>query len=203
MAIIPIDARMEQHTITGTGLTFSAAANLDFTQALTQSAGNVWSTTDLYLSEIGVNETDNKAYIRIGDNINQFKFVDGGNTNEWMLLHSGALSAGESQSIGITISIGINYLIETVETTSSTYSKAFIYSTKSMLYYNGASVMQSSLFNSGTSSIAVGDSYINRNVWLVTATNSDIANIAYNLEINGGEAVEYVTTLKYKVETTN
>ena len=75
MSIIRDFARIKHHTITTIGATFSIPPQEDFTLGLgtTQS----WSPTDLYVSEIGVNETDNKAFIRIGNSINEFSFTGG------------------------------------------------------------------------------------------------------------------------------
>lgn len=65
-------SRVSHHTITGTGSTFAVPPSEDFTDG----TWNVFGT-ELCLSEIGVSETDNKAYIRIGSNIKEFEFVGG------------------------------------------------------------------------------------------------------------------------------
>lgn len=64
-------SRLSHHTVTTSGTTFSVPTQEDFSIIGTTSA---WTSTDLTLSEIGVNEADNKAYIRIGNNINEFNF---------------------------------------------------------------------------------------------------------------------------------
>lgn len=85
MAIITQYSRIAHHTITATGSTFSIPVNEDFTSGS-------WTINDLALSEIGVNEGDKKAYIRIGDEI---KEITGG---------AGASSLSEVMNIGNTVS---------------------------------------------------------------------------------------------------
>jgi len=63
-------ARLSHHTLTTTGLTFSVPQQEDFTLAGSMS----WTATDLMESEIGVNEGDGTAFIRIGTEIRQFNF---------------------------------------------------------------------------------------------------------------------------------
>ena len=65
-------SRLSHHTLTTSGLTFSVPLQEDFTLTGTMS----WTTTDLCLSEIGVNETDQTAFIRIGGTISQFALTD-------------------------------------------------------------------------------------------------------------------------------
>jgi hypothetical protein len=61
-------SRMSQHTIFGqpTGASFSIPTDEDFTNGS-------WSIYDLALSEIGVNETDKRVFIRIDDEIKEFQ----------------------------------------------------------------------------------------------------------------------------------
>ena len=71
MAKITQYSRISHHTIAGSasaGLTFSVPAQEDFTDGS-------WTAFDLALSEIGVNEQDDKVYIRIDDEIKEFAFV--------------------------------------------------------------------------------------------------------------------------------
>lgn len=71
MAKITQYSRISHHTIAGSasaGLTFSVPAQEDFTDGS-------WTPYDLALSEIGVNEQDDKVYIRIDDEIKEFAFV--------------------------------------------------------------------------------------------------------------------------------
>ena len=75
MAKITQHSRISHHTLYGStyaGLTFSVPSQEDFT---VQGLSSSWTEFDLALSEVGVNEDDNAAYIRIGNNINQFMFV--------------------------------------------------------------------------------------------------------------------------------
>jgi hypothetical protein len=84
MGIIQQNSRISFHTITATGASFSVPTQEDFT-----SKTSPWSIYDLCLSEIGVNEGDEKAYIRIGSSIKEFEFV-------------GATSGAESLSDTLT-----------------------------------------------------------------------------------------------------
>jgi hypothetical protein len=105
MAKITQYSRISHHTLFGdayTNATFSVPAQEDFT---VYGLSSSWSEYDLALSEIGVNEQDNTAYLRIGQNINQFLFVGmtggggGGGT------YSG--SSGSSGSSGTSGTSGI------------------------------------------------------------------------------------------------
>ena len=77
MAIISQFSRISHHTValsattSFTGMTFTVPGSEDFTLG-------GWTIYDLALSEIGVDEFRNKAYIRIGNNINEFNFGTGG-----------------------------------------------------------------------------------------------------------------------------
>ena len=80
MAKLTQYSRISHHTIYGlTGSTFSVPSQEDFT------VGD-WTIYDLALSEIGVNETDKKAYMRIDTDVKEFACV-------------GASTAGVTNSI--------------------------------------------------------------------------------------------------------
>ena len=68
-SIINQYSRIKHHTIT-TGATFTVPTQEDFTLVGSQS----WTPTDVALSEIGVDELNKKAFIRIGDGIKEFLF---------------------------------------------------------------------------------------------------------------------------------
>ena len=69
MAKLTQYSRISHHTIYGlTGSTFSVPSQEDFT------AGD-WTIYDLALSEIGVNETDKKAYMRIDTEVKEFAWA--------------------------------------------------------------------------------------------------------------------------------
>lgn len=69
MAKLTQYSRISHHTIYGaTGSTFSVPSSEDFTDG-------TWTMYDLALSEIGVNETDYKAYMRVNDEIREFAWV--------------------------------------------------------------------------------------------------------------------------------
>jgi len=71
MSIIRQNSRISHHTLTATGITFSVPSQEDFTI----SGSGSWTLTDLAYSEIGVAETDGRAFIRIGDDIKEFQFT--------------------------------------------------------------------------------------------------------------------------------
>jgi len=68
-------SRISHHTITD-GLSFSVPSQEDFTLPITASGS--WTPYDLALSEIGVDELQKKAYIRINDEIKEFVFTGTG-----------------------------------------------------------------------------------------------------------------------------
>lgn len=70
MSIIAQYSRISHHTILD-GLTFSVPSQEDFTI----SGSGSWTQYDLALSEIGVDEIGNKAFIRVGSTINEIAFV--------------------------------------------------------------------------------------------------------------------------------
>jgi len=95
MAKITQYSRISHHTITGSAsATFSVPASEDFTDG-------TWTSRDLSLSEIGVNEDSKTAYIRIADEIKEFSFNPGlvGPTGP-----TGA--AGGTQSLEDTLALG-------------------------------------------------------------------------------------------------
>lgn len=90
MGLVSQYSRLLHHTITGaSGSTFSVPATEDFTDGS-------WSVYDLCLSEIAVNETDEKAYIRIGSTIKEFEFT------------GGTSSPGLTPSLSDVLSVGNN-----------------------------------------------------------------------------------------------
>ena len=103
MGIIQGNSRLSHHTITTAGMTFSVPSQEDFTIRGTSQS---WTMASLALSEIGVNEGDKKAYIRIADTINELAFIGGvnGNTLE-QVLHYGNNSSTYSIIMGTATSI--------------------------------------------------------------------------------------------------
>jgi phage baseplate assembly protein gpV len=76
MGIVSQYSRISHHTLFGlTGSTFSVPTTEDFTDGS-------WTIYDLALSEIGVNESDKKVYIRIDDEIKELAFAATGSTAE-------------------------------------------------------------------------------------------------------------------------
>lgn len=69
MGLILQSSRLQHHTLTATGSTFSVPSIEDFT------VQGAWTIYDLALSEIGVSESDEKAYMRIGSTIKEFEWV--------------------------------------------------------------------------------------------------------------------------------
>lgn len=121
--IILGQTRFEFHTLTQSGATFSVPLQEDFTiEGTTMS----WTINDLGLSEIGVNESDNKAYIRIGDSINEFSFSGPGPTGA-----TGATGPAATQSWAQTLAVNnnsqtYNVIMGTATTISSVNGGSFI-----------------------------------------------------------------------------
>lgn len=121
MGLIKAFSRLSHHTLTTPGLTFSVPLQEDFTiQGTTMS----WTSTDLCLSEIGVNEADQKVFIRIGGTVSQLinsntgpiDFADtlsinnitGGNDIQMTLGDS--INGGTTQSSSINLDNGVQIL---------------------------------------------------------------------------------------------
>jgi uncharacterized phage infection (PIP) family protein YhgE len=105
--------RFSHQTLTTSGLTFSVPPSEDFTDGTWNVNGS-----QLCLSEIGINESDNKAYVRIGSNINQFQFVGG--TDSLWLVGDGVYSIKANNDSGL-IASGDYSLAEGKQTTASGY----------------------------------------------------------------------------------
>ena len=80
MALTPQYSRISHHAITTAGATFHVPLGEDFTVIGGTLSWNV-TGTELADREFGLNTTDNKAYLRIGSNINELLFV-GGTAND-------------------------------------------------------------------------------------------------------------------------
>ena len=137
MAKITQYSRISHHTIYGLapGATFSVPLSEDFTDG-------TWTSKDLALSEIGVNESDKRAYIRIDDEIKEIQLAGGtssaetlsttlvaGNTTgpNWINVNSGYGLQGISGTTTDTISIDPQVLangtgIKSEDTTSGDYN---------------------------------------------------------------------------------
>jgi hypothetical protein len=93
MAIITQNSRISHHTITTSGNTFSVPPTEDFTTG-------TWTKEDLALSEIGIDQFQEKAFIRIGSNIKEINlsplpFSVGGSANS-IQFNNGGLFSGTS-----------------------------------------------------------------------------------------------------------
>jgi len=80
MALTTQYSRISHHAITTAGATFHVPLGEDFTIIGGTLSWNV-TGTELADREFGLNTTDNKAYLRIGSNINELLFV-GGTAND-------------------------------------------------------------------------------------------------------------------------
>ncbi len=85
MGIITQYSRIQHHTLTTTGNTFSVPVTEDFTSGQ-------WTKTDLAQSEIGVDQANNKAFIRIGSNINEINLGTGSTSSTLWSGGTGAYS---------------------------------------------------------------------------------------------------------------
>ena len=159
MSLITQYSRISHHTIFGfTGSTFSVPSSEDFTDGS-------WSIYDLALSEIGVNETDEKAYIRIGNSIKEFNF---GVSNPTQSL---ADTLGYGNDTG-TYSIVLNST-SLIESESSNESIALPNDTTIVLSATGSLQHNSSLANVG-STIYINAEY---------STTNASAQIMYTLPL--------------------
>ena len=98
--IIQQNSRISHHTTT-TGETFSVPSQEDFTT--TNVAIAPWTANDLALSEIGVDEANNRVFIRVGSNINEFLTTDRSS-----LFASYSISGTVTQDISIPTTIKLN-----------------------------------------------------------------------------------------------
>mgnify|MGYP006935493449 CR=1 FL=1 len=90
MSIIKSSARLSHHTLTTDWTTdmpsFSVPDSEDFTDGS-------WSISDLALSEIGVNEFEGTAFIRIGQDIKQFNLINVNDPDLWIRTINGDIQA--------------------------------------------------------------------------------------------------------------
>jgi hypothetical protein len=110
MGIVSQYSRISHHTLFGlTGSTFSVPTTEDFTDGS-------WTIYDLALSEIGVNETDKKVYIRIDDEIKELAFAGTGSSAETL---EQTLAAGNTMGT-YSINMGTGKLLSAGQTSSFT-----------------------------------------------------------------------------------
>ena len=108
MALTPQYSRISHHAISTAGATFHVPVGEDFTII----GGTLsWNVTGIELvdREFGVNTTDNKAYLRIGSNINELLFVGG---------------TGNDQSFAETLAINNNSQTYNVVMGTATYIRS-------------------------------------------------------------------------------
>jgi hypothetical protein len=103
MGIIVQNSRVSHHTITQPGLTFSIPEQEDFTLNGTQS----WQSNgaELCYSEIGVNEIDERVFIRVGESIKEFQFTTA-STNLQTSLTETQLTRTDTVEVDI---LGLNF----------------------------------------------------------------------------------------------
>lgn len=106
MALTPQYSRISHHAISTAGATFHVPLGEDFTII----GGTLsWNVTGIELAdrEFGVNTTDNKAYVRIGSNINELLFV-GGTANDQSFAETLAIN---NNSQGYSVIMGTSTYI--------------------------------------------------------------------------------------------
>jgi len=146
MSIISQFSRISHHTVTD-GSTFSIPSQEDFT--LPFGASGSWTKSDLALSEIGVDELNNKAFIRIGSNINEFSF--GGTVSGVTPSLSDVLVVGNTTGgSDIIMSVGD-------EITSADGSSSILMNNSFILLSADAS---NSIRISETETLVVGENYV-------------------------------------------
>jgi hypothetical protein len=116
-------SRISHHTITATGSSFSIPSQEDFT--IPQGMSGSWTEYDLCLSEIGVLEAQNRAFIRIGGTINEFSFGGGTGSGSGTSGSSGtsgaAGSSGTSGTSGSAGTSGVSPIVGATQAYSITY----------------------------------------------------------------------------------
>lgn len=165
-------ARLAHHTVTGIGSTFSVPVSEDFTDGS-------WTIKDLALSEIGVNEGDKKAYIRIDGEIKEFQFTGAtpsaddlettlvaGNTtggNDIIVDLDDLIKGGGSASISLGTTARPNQLaISSTDNISNDVSQVFGPGITQMTgVLSGDDTASFSLTNDGVVSISAYDTTLN------------------------------------------
>lgn len=203
MAINKGYSRFEFHTLSGLpGATFSVPTQEDFTLSGTGS----WTINDLCLSEIGVNEDDEKAYIRIAGNIKEFQFVGTG---------SNAGSLEQTLAIGndsgtYSIMMGTDSGIYSANGTSTLYldkntDSPFPQSNTFLLSTDGLNAMESYIQANTYSITMASNTLMTISSGLLTTLQSDVIRILSNTktELSGqiiqftGAAYNYIVSHPY------
>jgi hypothetical protein len=148
MSLVKQYSRIAHHTLVGlTGSTFSIPASSDFTDG-------TWTSYDLYLSEFGVNQPDNKLFVRIGNNINEIGF----NTPSYFSGETSIVTTGLSTTQPFTVVLKYSSPDITLSSTSVpadtiTFSKTGLYKVDLSVYFN----FSTSVSTYGVMSVTVGD----------------------------------------------
>jgi len=174
MGLVTQYSRLLHHTITGaSGSTFSVPASEDFTDGS-------WTVYDLNLSEIGVNETDEKAYIRIGSGIKEFQFTGGTGGGQSL---SQVLAVGDFAGT-YSIRMGSGKIISTNNISSLTLSD-------SSFNFDSGTVSQSSPNVTHTSPVysliieAITTTASTQRLWTFDANELGTTDALFNYEYTG------------------
>lgn len=137
MGIISQNSRLSHHTITSASTTFTVPSSEDFTDGS-------WDPLDLALSEIGVNETDGTAYIRIGSTIHEIILDTAG---------TGATFVTKVQP-GVNITTGGTYLEPVINVVASPGFNNISWSGTGTGNAFSATTVSASTFYSGSTNLA-------------------------------------------------
>jgi hypothetical protein len=182
MAIIVQNSRVSHHTLTTPGLTFSIPAQEDFTLGGSQ----IWSTSDLCYSEIGVNEADERVFIRVGESIKEFSFTTA-STNLQTFLTETQLTRTDTVEVDI---LGLNFGSGIKSIDGSTYSSVITIPTSTVITHENPYDLSQIEISSNIS---------------LTASQGDI-NIqgdSVNLTTNSGGATMSISSQDINILTSN
>lgn len=168
MGLITGNSRLSHHTLTTPSATFSVPTQEDFTISGSQS----WTSSDLALSEIGVNESDNKAYIRVGSTINEIGFASATPSYSTTLVTYQTTDGVTASVITIPISLGVTLVSMKVTAYNQSANKYIATSQETHAVIGTASVTSGSNTFFLTNTFAAGAT-----TQMVVGTNSMVINV--------------------------
>lgn len=204
--IFKANARIKHHTLTSDGATFSIPTTEDFTTAATMSTGLLWTANDLAKSEIGVNSSDKRVYIRIDDEIKEFALFPitstSSGSDDYIRYQTLTAQVGSSASV-IAGTISMPYTVSSLQIISlgvpAEGGSQGAYTSKiySGFYYNGATVSQIGTASTDTKATSLwGGTYIDYNI--------DGSNVGIRINVASLEEVSDTSwTIKYLIDTKN
>jgi hypothetical protein len=123
MSLITQYSRLSHHTVAVSGLTgsttFTVPSNEDFTNGS-------WTIYDLALSEIGVDELRNQAYIRIGNTVNKISLYTGSTSDSIWTTGSTGVSSIKAINSSTTNATG-DYSLASGRNTLASGDNSFVH----------------------------------------------------------------------------